>query len=136
MTTNKGIPVMAASGSLEVGRLSAYSAYVLRSSHNKVLEGAAGTVDTDEWFKAILAEVKETQRSVSVIQSTLAAQHVTLEEHQRRSLANEKAVEQVRAEIKPISVHVAVVGAIGKVLATVGTLVGIAAGLARLLGHG
>lgn len=43
------------------------------------------------------------------IDKTLVANTIILEEHQRRSLANEKAVELLEAQILPISKHVYVV---------------------------
>jgi hypothetical protein len=64
---------------------------------------------------------------------SLAQNSVVLEEHQRRSAANEEAVRVLRTEIKPLATHVAVVGAIAKILAAAGTLVGIAVGLQKLL---
>lgn len=48
------------------------------------------------------------------IDKTLVANTVILEEHQRRSLANEKAVELLEAQILPISKHVHVVNIISK----------------------
>lgn len=64
-----------------------------------------------------------------------AKHSAVLDEHQRRSLANEEAVELLRSEIKPLTVHVAMVGALGKLLAVVSTVVGVAVGLMKLLGH-
>lgn len=52
---------------------------------------------------------------IGSIDVTLAAQKVILEEHQRRSLANEKIAEALAAKVEPIAQHVAVVEFIGKV---------------------
>ena len=52
------------------------------------------------------------------IEVTLAKQHVSLEEHMRRSKANEEAVEIISKELKPVLNHVAIVSFIGKVLLT------------------
>jgi hypothetical protein len=57
------------------------------------------------------------------IDKTLVANTVILEEHQRRSLANEKAVEilesHLQQQIDPIAKHVHVVNLLGKVALTV-----------------
>jgi hypothetical protein len=42
---------------------------------------------------------------ISDIQVTLGKQHVTLEEHTRRSLANEKAVEILQARLEPVETY-------------------------------
>lgn len=63
-----------------------------------------------------------------------AEHHATLQEHMRRSLANEEAVQLLRAEIAPIKTHVAVVAALVKVVGLTGTLIGIATGVAKLAG--
>lgn len=54
-----------------------------------------------------------TEQLVS-IDKTLVANTVILEEHQRRSLANEKAVQLLEAQILPISKHVHVVNILSK----------------------
>ena len=46
---------------------------------------------------------------------TLALQHASLEDHKRRSEANEKAVEILKDEVKPIVSHVYLMGVLGKV---------------------
>lgn len=51
---------------------------------------------------------------LSSIDKTLVANTVILEEHQRRSLANEKAVELLEAQILPISKHVYLVNILSK----------------------
>jgi len=65
---------------------------------------------------------------------TLAAQAAVLKEHVRRTQINEESLESLRNEVKPLVVHVAVVGAIGKVVAGIGILVGICVGIYQLLG--
>jgi len=49
------------------------------------------------------------------IDVTLAKQHVSLEDHKRRSEANEKAVEILKEEVKPIVSHVYLMGVFGKI---------------------
>jgi hypothetical protein len=72
----------------------------------------------DEWVRQVLGDLGE-------IKVTLAAQHVTLQEHQRRSLASEKAIEALRTELQPLKTHVALWGALGKILGAAGVLAGI-----------
>jgi hypothetical protein len=48
------------------------------------------------------------------IDKTLVANTIILEEHQRRSLANEKAVELLESQVLPISKHVYVVSILAK----------------------
>jgi len=66
---------------------------------------------------------------ITNIESTLTKQQTILEEHQRRSLANEDAVALMRADLEPIKTHVAVVGAIAKagtvLIGLAGTVVGV-----------
>lgn len=91
-----------------------------------------------EWFRDLMNEIRteqsETRKTLSRIDVTLAAQHVTLEDHQRRSLANEELVETLRAEIKPLSLHVAIVNRMGAAIGGIGILIGIAEGVAHLFG--
>jgi hypothetical protein len=60
---------------------------------------------------------------IAAIDKTLVANTVILEEHQRRSLANEKAVEileyNLHEHITPIAKHVHVVNLLGKVGLTI-----------------
>jgi hypothetical protein len=56
-------------------------------------------MDMPEAFK----EIREKLHSIDI---TLTKQHMTLEDHTRRSLANEKAVDLLAAELKPIRAHV------------------------------
>lgn len=58
-----------------------------------------------------------------------------LSEHIRRTELAEENIELLRAELKPVALHVAVVGALGKVVGLLGVLVGIAVGVWKLLGH-
>jgi archaellum component FlaC len=53
------------------------------------------------------------------IDVTLGKQSVVLEDHTRRSLANEKAVEYLKEELKPILKHVTIVNFLGRSLGIV-----------------
>jgi len=46
----------------------------------------------------------------------MARNNVILEDHTRRSLANEKAVEILKDEIKPVVTHVAIMHVLGKIV--------------------
>jgi hypothetical protein len=52
---------------------------------------------------------------VDAVDVTLGKQHVSLEDHKRRSEANEKAVEILKNEIKPVVSHVYLMGVLGKI---------------------
>jgi hypothetical protein len=63
---------------------------------------------------------------LSAIDKTLITNTVILEEHQRRSLANEKAVQLLEAQVLPISQHVHTMSVFGKiVLAIISSGVGL-----------
>lgn len=64
----------------------------------------------------ILDKLEEMDKRLDTIDLTLVKQHVTLEEHIRRSLANEEAVEMLREEIKPIQAHVNMINGALKLL--------------------
>jgi hypothetical protein len=71
----------------------------------------------------------ETSKSLNEIKVILTQQHTVLDEHIRRTEAAEDGIKLLQAEMKPLETHVAVVGAFGKVIAVVGTIVGIVTGL-------
>lgn len=54
------------------------------------------------------------------INNTLIRQEASLSEHMRRSLANEKAVDILKDELKPVATHVLQVQAIGMFLLKLG----------------
>lgn len=65
---------------------------------------------------------------------TQARHGAVLEEHQRRSIANEAAVAMLRTEVEPLKLHVARWAGAGKVLAVLSALGSVAGLLAKLLG--
>lgn len=75
---------------------------------------------------------EEMKTDVNDIKVTLAEQHATLEDHTRRSLANEEAVELLRQQIKPIENHVLMVNFAVKILLTIGGAVGFVASLLKV----
>lgn len=77
---------------------------------------------------------KERAEQLADIRETLARQAAVLEDHTRRSLANEANLELLRAEFAPVKSHVAVVGAIAKGSGAAVGLVGTILGILRTLG--
>jgi hypothetical protein len=62
----------------------------------------------------ILDKLDKMDTRLDNVDITLAKQHVTLEEHMRRSLANEEAVQILKEQIEPIKDHVKAVNTILK----------------------
>lgn len=89
---------------------------------------------SDEWLKdkldGIETKIDKLDVRVDNVDITLAKQAVVLDEHTRRSLANEEQVsllrEQLQIEIKPFKTHVDQVHAILK-------LIGLAASIAAII---
>lgn len=86
-----------------------------------------------EMMLKIWENQEEVKSDVNDIKVTLAEQHLTLQEHTRRSLANEEAVELLREHIKPIERHVLMVNAIVKIALTVGGAVGFVASTLKII---
>jgi len=102
------------------------------------------------------AKIDKQSEHLASVDKTLGRQAVQLEHHIKRSDTQEanleqhrsevsqhfdafrheveQHLEQIRSEVKPISTHVAVVGAIAKIMTFIGVLVGIAASIAKLVG--
>ena len=59
-----------------------------------------------------------------------------LEAHMRRTDELEKLVVQTRTELKPVALHVALVGAVAKGLGLLAAVIGAVVGLAKLFGGG
>lgn len=60
----------------------------------------------DNKLDRIETKIDKLDSRIDNIDITLGKQHVTLEEHQRRSAANERAIDIIREELKPIAFHV------------------------------
>jgi hypothetical protein len=82
-----------------------------------------------------LKEIKEAisgiKEAVHSIDKTLVRQEATLQDHVRRSLANEQAVELLRQEIAPVKTHVQLMNTMAKVFVAVG---GLVIGILKLMG--
>lgn len=62
----------------------------------------------------ILDKLDKIEERLDNVDVTLAKQHVTLEEHMRRSLANEEAVQILKEQMEPIKDHVKAVNTVLK----------------------
>lgn len=67
--------------------------------------------------------------------ATLVEQKVILDEHQRRSLANEENLDILRKEFKPVQTHVEQVNFLFKAIGFISLLIGIVQGVLKLLDH-
>lgn len=92
-------------------------------------------MDQKQFQDWVVRNLQDLAVNVGEVKVTLAAQHVTLEEHQRRSTANEEAVEALKAELRPISVHVALVAAGAKVVLGLAAITTAILGVLRALGR-
>jgi 3-keto-L-gulonate-6-phosphate decarboxylase len=82
-------------------------------------------------------DVKSVKSDISDINITVAKQHVSLDEHMRRTEVNEKSIQHLKEAIKPLETHVATFGALAKLIgifAAVATVVGVILSLAEYFG--
>lgn len=86
-----------------------------------------------EAIKRIDGTTKEINASVTELTATAAAQQVSLEEHMRRTEANEKHLEHIQSRVLPLEEHISMWAGAGKVLAVVGALVSIGAAIYKIL---
>jgi predicted nucleic acid-binding Zn-ribbon protein len=84
-------------------------------------------------IQRIMNKLDEIDDAIKSIEITLVKQQAILEEHQRRSLANEEAVEILRKQMKPIEDHVFLINSVFKGIIFLSFLVGIAQGIKELL---
>jgi hypothetical protein len=66
-------------------------------------------------FEKLEDKLDTVSEQLNSIDKTLTANTIILEEHQRRSLANEKAVELLQKQVLPIAKHVHVMSVFGKI---------------------
>jgi hypothetical protein len=69
----------------------------------------------DKKFDKLESKIDAVAEQLASIDKTLVANTVILEEHQRRSLANEEAVRLLESQVLPIAKHVHVVSIFGKI---------------------
>jgi hypothetical protein len=67
------------------------------------------------------------------VDRTLIKQEANLEEHMRRSLANEEAVNLLSQQLKPLNKHVIMVESIFKFVGAISVLLGIVLGVLNIL---
>lgn len=72
--------------------------------------------DTKDVLKRIEDKIDRLDSRVDNVDVTLAKQHMSLEEHMKRSLANEQAVEVLSSSLKPVFDHVTIVNFVFRVL--------------------
>ena len=68
------------------------------------------------------------------IDTTLAAQHVSLDTHIRRSDLLEESVDHLRREVRPMLVREAILAAAAKVVAVAGSAAGLVYAVIRIVG--
>lgn len=76
---------------------------------------------------------EESKKDITDIKVTLAEQKIILDEHQRRSIANEESVVLLKEQIAPLEKHVLIYSLVGKFILGVGVIVGIATGLIQII---
>ena len=74
-------------------------------------------VPVSDFLERVYDRQEKLVDSVHEINITLAKQHISLEEHMKRSLAAEEAIGLLRIEMKPIEKHVELVKFAVKVIA-------------------
>lgn len=74
-------------------------------------------VPVSEFLERVYDRQEKLVDSVHEINITLAKQHISLEEHMKRSQAAEEAISLLRTELKPIERHVELVRFVVKVVA-------------------
>lgn len=70
--------------------------------------------DLDEKLEKITEKLTEISITVAEQKIILSNQHETLQEHMRRSLANEEAVELMASRLEPVEKHVDRIEFLGK----------------------
>lgn len=78
------------------------------------------------------------QQDVNSLKVTAAQQQTILDEHMRRTEANEKALELAQQRLTPLEHHVTMWGGVGKALAVAGaviTLLGTILGVIQFFKH-
>lgn len=86
-----------------------------------------------EMLLKIWENQEASKEDITEIKITLAEQHATLEEHTRRSLANEQAVELLKEHLRPIERHVLMVNAAVKIILALGGVIGFVASLLKIV---
>ena len=83
---------------------------------------------SDERLSRIESKLDIVSEKIGSIDSTLAAQHVSLVDHIRRT-------ELLESALKPVEDHVALMASVGKIVAALAVIAAIAEGLMAVLEH-
>lgn len=78
-----------------------------------------------EAIKRIDGATTDISKNVTTLTATAAAQQAILDEHMRRTEANEKQLELFESRVHPLETHVSMWAGAGKVLAILGVLASI-----------
>ncbi len=70
---------------------------------------------------------------IGEIKVTIAKQQVGLDEHMRRTAINEESLDLLRQEFQPVKQHVLAVNVLAKVGAGLSVLVGVVAGVIKIV---
>lgn len=89
--------------------------------------------DLDSQVEKLLEMQEDLKHEIKDINVTLIKQSMILEEHTRRSLANEEAVELLRDHMAPIEKHILLVNTLTKAALAIGGVVGFLASVAKIV---
>lgn len=81
----------------------------------------------------ILDKQDEIKADITEIKIVQAEQKIVLDEHMKRSLSNEEAVNILKSEILPIQKHVDSVSTILKFIGAIGATITVVAGFIKIL---
>lgn len=84
-------------------------------------------------LELILDEIKELRKEMNNMNVIQGQQHITLQDHTRRSETLEKLYEMLREELQPVKTHVAQIEGALKFLGGMAVLVGMIAGLMQIV---
>lgn len=83
------------------------------------------TKGVEDKLDSLDSKLESIDERLSDINNVMIRNTASLEEHMRRSLLNEEAVDLLRTEIKPLSQHVATINNIAKMISVLAALAGI-----------
>jgi uncharacterized coiled-coil protein SlyX len=90
-------------------------------------------MEHDAFIKLLLERTAKIEDRLISIDTTLAKQEVHLQEHMRRSAANERAVELLSQQLSPIKKHVAMLEGSLKFVGILSLVLGVIGGVLKLL---
>lgn len=90
-------------------------------------------MNSNDLLVKILDKQDEISKDITEIKVVQTAQHVTLNEHIRRTELAEQNINLLREEIKPIKKHVAYVDFVAKSIGFVSVLGGIATAVIKII---